>query len=248
MTSNAQLLTNRANAQFSSGPVTAGGKQRSASNATALGLFSASAFIRSDEQETYEDFRAAWNARLAPDGPLEETLAGELVQAAWRLRRCTLLETAAQDPATSAEDLDRMQTSIDRARTTAQRAIHRNLNELRRIQTDRQMRDAVPYGHQAHAEFGAASIRDIENFIHQIALRYPAESFSMSPGSQRRENSERSQSDPPPTPRSAPCPCGSGEKYKRCCGKNAPPVLCHAAEQYRSTGSMEPCEDLAGSI
>ena len=27
------------------------------------------------------------------------------------------------------------------------------------------------------------------------------------------------------TPRNAPCPCKSGEKYKRCCGKNAPPVL-----------------------
>jgi len=29
----------------------------------------------------------------------------------------------------------------------------------------------------------------------------------------------------PQTPRSAPCPCGSREKFKRCCGKNAPPVL-----------------------
>ena len=27
------------------------------------------------------------------------------------------------------------------------------------------------------------------------------------------------------TPRNAPCPCRSGEKYKRCCGKAAPPVL-----------------------
>lgn len=27
------------------------------------------------------------------------------------------------------------------------------------------------------------------------------------------------------TPRNAPCPCGSGEKYKRCCGKSAPPAL-----------------------
>lgn len=40
---------------------------------------------------------------------------------------------------------------------------------------------------------------------------------------------------PPPsapsaqTPRSAPCPCGSGEKFKRCCGKDAPPVLHHNA-------------------
>lgn len=26
-------------------------------------------------------------------------------------------------------------------------------------------------------------------------------------------------------PRSAHCPCGSGEKYKRCCGTDAPPIL-----------------------
>jgi uncharacterized protein YchJ len=29
----------------------------------------------------------------------------------------------------------------------------------------------------------------------------------------------------PPIPRNAPCPCGSGEKFKRCCGRGAPPVL-----------------------
>jgi hypothetical protein len=33
---------------------------------------------------------------------------------------------------------------------------------------------------------------------------------------------------PAPTPRNAPCPCGSGQKHKRCCGKNAVPVLCAA--------------------
>jgi hypothetical protein len=30
-------------------------------------------------------------------------------------------------------------------------------------------------------------------------------------------------------PRNAPCPCGSGNKYKRCCGTNAPPVLSKVA-------------------
>jgi hypothetical protein len=35
---------------------------------------------------------------------------------------------------------------------------------------------------------------------------------------------------PTPTfPRNAPCRCGSGAKYKRCCGKDAPPVLGRAA-------------------
>jgi hypothetical protein len=32
-----------------------------------------------------------------------------------------------------------------------------------------------------------------------------------------------------PIARNAPCPCGSGNKYKRCCGTNAPPVLSKAA-------------------
>jgi hypothetical protein len=27
------------------------------------------------------------------------------------------------------------------------------------------------------------------------------------------------------TARNAPCPCGSGQKYKRCCGHNAPAIL-----------------------
>ena len=30
---------------------------------------------------------------------------------------------------------------------------------------------------------------------------------------------------PPQVGRNSPCPCGSGVKYKRCCGKDAPPVL-----------------------
>jgi SEC-C motif len=34
---------------------------------------------------------------------------------------------------------------------------------------------------------------------------------------------------PPSFPRNAPCRCGSGAKYKRCCGKDAAPVLGRAA-------------------
>ena len=43
------------------------------------------------------------------------------------------------------------------------------------------------------------------------------------------ENVESAALSPLPTPRSARCPCGSGLKYKRCCGTNAPPVLNRAA-------------------
>ena len=36
---------------------------------------------------------------------------------------------------------------------------------------------------------------------------------------------ESSPAVPPQTPRNSPCPCGSGQKFKRCCGENAPAVL-----------------------
>jgi hypothetical protein len=42
-------------------------------------------------------------------------------------------------------------------------------------------------------------------------------------------HSSPAQSDETQTPRNALCPCGSGNKYKRCCGRNAPPVLGRAA-------------------
>lgn len=42
-------------------------------------------------------------------------------------------------------------------------------------------------------------------------------------------HSTPAQNDEMQTPRNAPCPCGSGNKYKRCCGRNAPPVLGRAA-------------------
>ncbi len=41
--------------------------------------------------------------------------------------------------------------------------------------------------------------------------------------------SSNDESDERQTPRNALCPCGSKLKYKRCCGKSAPPVLGKAA-------------------
>jgi hypothetical protein len=238
MATPAQVLANQTNAKHSTGPNTPQGKTRASQNATTLGLFSASAFIHPDEHEIYVAFRASWTARLVPDGPIEEALVAELIQAAWRLRRCGLLETSTPET-TETEDLDRMQASIDRARATSQRALQRNMDELRRIQTDRHMRDALPYGHSAHANFGAASTKEIENFYDDIKKRYDPAAFKTSPVIRRWEDAKRSQSTPTSKPetaertqsvaRNAACPCNSGEKYKRCCGKDAPPVLSRAA-------------------
>jgi uncharacterized protein YchJ len=147
-------------------------------------------------------------AELSPLTPLEQTLSREIVQAAWRLRRCASLEIAPPEQMTD-EELDRLQVSIDRARAAAQRTFHRSLKELRRLQSE-------------HLEPAALMM--------QQAMATDARQRSEKAAAQN--SAEQTQLPPQKTasiPRSAPCPCKSGEKYKRCCGKNAPPVLFGAA-------------------
>ena len=198
MSSTAQILANQQNAQKSLGPVTTEGKSRVSQNATKFGLFSVANFVRPEEQGIFTDFETGYLAELAPGSPLEQTLAREIIHAAWRLRRCADLETAPPQDLDD-EALDRLQISIDRARSAAQRTFHRSLKELRRLQ-----------GERLYATFAAK----------QAVQIVPDNS------------AKQTQSEPPktaPIPRSAPCPCKSGQKYKRCCGRNAPPVLSRPA-------------------
>ena len=203
MATTAQILANRQNAELSLGPVTAAGKVRVSQNATKFGLFSVANFVRPEEQTIFTEFESGYMAELAPDSSLEETLAREIIHAAWRLRRCADLEVAPPEDLTG-EELDRLQTSIDRARSAAQRTFHRSLKELRRLQAER-----------IYATFAAKQAVEI------------------APENGVPENSaKQTQSEPVKTaaiPRGAPCPCKSGQKYKRCCGRNAPPVLSRAA-------------------
>ena len=204
MATTAQILANKSNSLHAHGPVTSEGKARASQNATKFGLFSVANFVRPEEQNIFNEFETGYLAELMPDSSLEQTLAREIVHAAWRLRRCASLEIAPPENLTD-EEFDRLQISIDRARAAAQRTFHRSLKELRRLQAER-----------VYTTFAA---------------KHPAEtvqSARAADASQEDNSAKQTQSVPAKTaliPRSAPCPCKSGEKYKRCCGKNAPPVL-----------------------
>ncbi|MDP9054264.1 MAG: SEC-C domain-containing protein [Acidobacteriota bacterium] len=195
MATPSQLIANRGNALASTGPVTSEGKSRISRNAVTHGLFSSTDFVREDEREIYREFCASWESELDPAGPIEQTFAAEIVHAAWRLRRCSTLESALTENAT---DDERGQLSIDRARASAFRIYTRALSELRKIQTERRRADrpkqpATVFTKQTQSVAPAVAAHDIQ------------------------------------IPRSAPCSCGSGLKFKRCCGKNAPPLLHLAA-------------------
>ena len=244
MATPAQILSNRANALHSTGPVTSAGKSRCSRNAITSGLFSKTDYVAIGESEIYEEFCAAYQTDLLPAGAIEHTLAAEIVHAAWRLRRCSDLESAG-DP-TDAPQYDKLQSSIERARSSALRVFHRCLNELRLLQTERHMRDKLAGPDGQIPALGVASCRDITSFgrptmssmeaaLEQY-LAVPSGVFAKrsqsAPESIQSEITKQSQSagsTEATTARSAPCTCGSGLKFKRCCGRNAAPVLSRAA-------------------
>jgi len=221
MATPAQILANRQNAEKSVGPVTAAGKTRVSQNATKFGLFSVANFVRPEEQDIFKEFESGYIAELSPATSLEQTLAREIIHAAWRLRRCADLEVAPPENLTD-EELDRLQISIDRARAAAQRTLHRSLKELRRLQTEHLHPAEVMIRQAMAAE--ALAMKELEERQRQLT-----ETVAM-----QRQSDSAKQTQPQPEktaaiPRSAPCPCKSGQKFKRCCGKNAPPVLFTAA-------------------
>ncbi len=139
-----QLSANRANAQASTGPRTESGKQTSSLNHLTCGLYTRQDYVRPDERELYKEFCETMLLELAPVTVLEQTLASEITGASWRLRRCSAAEAELADYALNDPLLDEDEKtekkikSIERARNAAHSLLHRSLNQLRKLQTDRQ--------------------------------------------------------------------------------------------------------------
>jgi hypothetical protein len=223
MATPAQILANRQNAERATGPVTADGKTRVSQNATKFGLFSVANFVRPEEQDIFNEFESGYMSELSPVSPLEQTLAREIIQASWRLRRCASLETTPPENLTG-EELDRLQISIDRARAAAQRTFHRSLKELRRLLSE-------------HLEPAAVMIKQATRPDALLTQKFEECKRQFAEDAAQRNSAKQSQSEPAKTaliPRGAPCPCKSGQKYKRCCGRNAPPVLFSAKAAARA--------------
>jgi hypothetical protein len=242
MSTPAQIAANIANAQASTGPRTEAGKATCSKNATTHGLFTTRDFIRPGEEPLYEQNRADLIDKLAPIGILECNLADEIHRAMWRLRRCGEVEAAlVQTCTTAAETKDpmqdetaaRTQNSVDRARAQAHRLLHKCSAELRKLQTERLFRNeyfvaGADLSHLGICDFTQVRKgigREIANGIRQHKLDEINELAEAFEDNRQHVAAVTRQTQ---TPRNAPCPCNSGQKYKRCCGKNAPAIM-HAA-------------------
>jgi len=95
MASVAQIQANRLNAQKSTGPRTAEGKERASQNAVKHGLLAREAVIVGEDPAEFEMYREGMLQTLAPVGPVEAMLAERVVGLSWRLRRAERLQNVA---------------------------------------------------------------------------------------------------------------------------------------------------------
>jgi uncharacterized protein YchJ len=195
-----------------------------ARNAISLGLFTMQDFVRPDETDAYHQLCKSFWDHLRPNGPLEQTFVSEIIRASWRLRRCSVVEASMSDRVgdSSIDPMEdpwhsALQNTVDRASASANNTLRRATTELRRLQTERQIRqELLPAGADVSA-LGIASYREV------IAAK--SEFAKQTQSTDRARPTERTQS----ISRNSACPCGSGLKYKRCCGQNSPGILSQVA-------------------
>ncbi len=95
MATAAQIQANRLNAQKSTGPRTAEGKERASQNAIKHGLLAREAVSQGEDPAEFEVHREGMLQELAPAGVVEAMLAERVVGLSWRLLRAERLQTAA---------------------------------------------------------------------------------------------------------------------------------------------------------
>ena len=195
--------------------------------------------VVSEDRSAYAAHVELWQTELHPNGALECYFAAEIVRATWRIRQYAIFP--------SPDMSDQARAAWLRYRDQTNLGIRRNLEELRRLQSDRYL--------QAHLGIllpGLASLKLVLPGLKRTKQQSDAELQPKKPESadiqrseailhaqiqdeERRQLDEfrKNNSDPAPepestapaqpstkpaAPRNAPCPCKSGRKYKQCCG------------------------------
>jgi hypothetical protein len=160
-----QIAANQANAQKSTGPVSAEGKQRSSLNALKTGLTGRTVLMPGEDAEAYRLHCERFEDQFQPATAEEKELVQSLADLKWRLLRCSQREhnlfalgrvefaqTFDHEPEpvrsaliqaytlrTYAKDLNNL--SIQETRLD--KRFQRELKELNRIQTERQEQERI---------------------------------------------------------------------------------------------------------
>ena len=97
MSTEAQILANRSNAQKSTGPRTDQGKIAISQNAIKHGLLARQDVIASESQADFDLYRDQILEELDPISPMETMLAERVVNLSWRLKRTARIQNQTID-------------------------------------------------------------------------------------------------------------------------------------------------------
>jgi hypothetical protein len=128
---------NRANSQFSTGPRTEAGKQRSSLNALRHGLTARTAVLPSEDPAAYEQHCRQFRDEYQPANATETQLVQELADTSWRLNRIPFLEADLFAAAPSPELLVPALASLGLHSSRLSRQFQKALDHLRAIQYER---------------------------------------------------------------------------------------------------------------
>ena len=155
MSTQSQIDANRRNAQLSTGPQTAEGKQISSANALRHGLASAKVLLSHEDPAAFDELKNSLLDEYRPTSTVEHELVSLLANATWRLKRAQRVEDlymeqilgeASSDEALAAlisSTNDQGFAKIERYRAQAERAFYRALNEVRRAQDARRKEEVA---------------------------------------------------------------------------------------------------------
>jgi len=97
MTTEAQIIANRLNAQKSTGPRTSEGKAAVSQNAVKNGFLAHLDVINSESQADFDLYRDQLLNELNPVSPMKSMLAERIVTLSWRLKRICSIQNQAID-------------------------------------------------------------------------------------------------------------------------------------------------------
>ena len=159
MATAAQQRANKENAQHSTGPRTAEGKQRSSQNALKHGLCALDPLIPGEDPEAFQEHFCEIELDLKPASAIESNLVEQIADVSWRLKRLSRIEAAlitafydatAEQPPNQGNDTDQLLgkalahhdrldalNRLGRYEAQLSRRYHRALKEFRDLRKER---------------------------------------------------------------------------------------------------------------
>ena len=136
MSTQAQVLANRANAQHSSGPITDAGKAASSQNNFRHGFASKFKVLDWENQDDFNTLLTTFSTEHQPENPYEIVLVEKMAQHFWLTQRALVLQEQCFRPDLAMGEADRKLALYMRYQTTQDRAFGKCADELRKLRNE----------------------------------------------------------------------------------------------------------------